>query len=245
MTLHRRLGVTLLFLVGCSGAPPAKQPYSVTPPTKATTDGGVPPRAQAPDSGASDPGGAHDAGTAAPDQGMALVGVGTACEVNGVFGTCLETSHCAAPAMATPGHCPGPANVQCCTGLPAQPPPPVGPCIPQLSTIDDGYHNPGTSCAASTCHDGLLPWPKWTVSGTLYDTHGKELSGATVELTDAKGVTLNLVSAMNGNFYTDHPLTYPVRVSASLCPTTAPMVTLVDGPADCNSCHTGAMRIHP
>jgi GH25 family lysozyme M1 (1,4-beta-N-acetylmuramidase) len=40
-----------------------------------------------------------------------------ACAVNGVAGTCLDTSVCATMAgfLSTPGFCPGPASEQCCT----------------------------------------------------------------------------------------------------------------------------------
>jgi|GEM_PF-3449698 hypothetical protein len=35
------------------------------------------------------------------------------CTVSGVTGTCMDVSLCAG--TATPGYCPGPANIQCCT----------------------------------------------------------------------------------------------------------------------------------
>jgi lysozyme len=40
-----------------------------------------------------------------------------ACQVNGVDGTCIDTSVCATMSgyIATPGFCPGPVNEQCCT----------------------------------------------------------------------------------------------------------------------------------
>jgi MYXO-CTERM domain-containing protein len=47
-------------------------------------------------------------------------GVGTPCTVTatGQSGTCLETSTCAAKGgVSTADYCPGPTNVQCCTGL--------------------------------------------------------------------------------------------------------------------------------
>jgi hypothetical protein len=41
------------------------------------------------------------------------------CEVEGVEGTCVNVADC--DGTATPGHCPGPADVQCCTGQPTAP----------------------------------------------------------------------------------------------------------------------------
>jgi uncharacterized protein YraI len=37
------------------------------------------------------------------------------CTVNGVSGTCIATSACGAGSHSTPGYCPGPANIECCT----------------------------------------------------------------------------------------------------------------------------------
>jgi len=36
------------------------------------------------------------------------------CSVNGIGGECLPTALCAAPGEPVPGHCPGPADIQCC-----------------------------------------------------------------------------------------------------------------------------------
>jgi len=58
---------------------------------------------------------AGDAATSGDDSG-----VGTACTVTttGESGVCMDTSACAALAnhVSTPGYCPGPDDVQCCTG---------------------------------------------------------------------------------------------------------------------------------
>jgi hypothetical protein len=37
------------------------------------------------------------------------------CSVGGETGTCIDVGSCAAGNVSTPGYCPGPANVQCCT----------------------------------------------------------------------------------------------------------------------------------
>ena len=38
-----------------------------------------------------------------------------ACSVGGVSGQCIETTACGSGKSATPGYCPGPSNIQCCT----------------------------------------------------------------------------------------------------------------------------------
>ena len=42
---------------------------------------------------------------------------GPACSVAGVAGTCEDVSDCDGGRISTPGHCPGPANIQCCTAV--------------------------------------------------------------------------------------------------------------------------------
>jgi MYXO-CTERM domain-containing protein len=62
-----------------------------------------------------------DAGAVVTGGGDAGDGIGTPCTVTstGESGVCLDTATCAAMAggVATPGFCPGPDNVQCCTGV--------------------------------------------------------------------------------------------------------------------------------
>ena len=49
--------------------------------------------------------------------------IGAACSVDGRGGTCQEVSDCQAPQIATPGRCPGPSHIQCCTPPPQDPDP--------------------------------------------------------------------------------------------------------------------------
>jgi hypothetical protein len=72
-------------------------------------------------------GGSSDDGTG----GMSPDGGPGVCSVDGAPGQCLEVSACAAlPGYSsTPGHCPGPADVECCTMTPSvsdDPPTPAG-----------------------------------------------------------------------------------------------------------------------
>jgi hypothetical protein len=70
----------------------------------------------------------------------------TTCEVNGVSGTCIATSTCAAMAghVSTAGVCTGAANIECCTVASAPPPPP-----PPSSCSVDGVS--GTCIETSAC----------------------------------------------------------------------------------------------
>jgi hypothetical protein len=119
-------------------------------------------------------------------------------------------------------------------------------CIPAATTLPFGNHNSGAACLG--CHTGQSAAPRWTLAGTLFDSRQgtAPLPGATISIVDAAGVELTLVTASNGNFYTQQPLTFPVTVSASKCPDTKAM-TGKPGSGDCNSCHTANAsqgRIH-
>lgn len=55
---------------------------------------------------------------------------GTPCSVDGRAGTCEQVAACVGDYTPTPGRCPGPSNIQCCTLTPKDPTPPVGQCDP-------------------------------------------------------------------------------------------------------------------
>lgn len=120
-----------------------------------------------------------------------------------------------------------------------------GACDQPSSSLPFGNHNAGLACLG--CHTGSGAAPRWTVAGTLYSAaqNGTPVPGATITITDANNVTVRLVTAMNGNFYTGQALAMPLRVQASKCPDTRRMTgTPMTG--DCNSCHQAATtgRIH-
>ncbi len=120
-----------------------------------------------------------------------------------------------------------------------------GSCDEVSSMLPSGNHNAGLVCLG--CHNGSGVAPRWTVAGTLYASSqgGTPIAGATVTVTDANDVTVRLVTASNGNFYTGQALAMPLRVKASRCPDTRLMMaTPMTG--DCNSCHQAATngRIH-
>src|SRR3954468_4908438 len=103
-------------------------------------------------------------------------------------------------------------------------------CIAAATPTIDGHHNAGQACLS--CHDGNTAGAnKFTAAGTLYDklslaagAAGK--SGVTIEITDANGTKVSVVSAnlgAAGNFWTDQPLVFPLKVRASQCPADRPM----------------------
>jgi hypothetical protein len=127
-------------------------------------------------------------------------------------------------------------------GMPdAGAPPPPATCIPS-GTAGSGHHNPGMDCMS--CH-ASVPGFQWTVAGTLFGavSGGTAVSGATIEITDASGAKIDLVTADNGNFFTTQPVVFPLHVRASRCPADISMSSAVDQ-GSCNSCHGSAFRIH-
>jgi len=121
-------------------------------------------------------------------------------------------------------------------------------CTDPVANVGGGEHNPGQACIA--CHE-IDDGPRFTLAGTLYDSAAgtAPIAGATILVTDAAGTTAELVTQANGNFWTSEPLVFPVQVSASRCPDTAPMVGAVAAPGDCNAggCHAAGSatgRVH-
>ena len=119
-------------------------------------------------------------------------------------------------------------------------------CLDAVPNPGDGEHNPGQACIACHQADG---GPTFTLAGTLYaDPAGTTpLAGATIVVTDADGTVTELVTRQNGNFWTNDPLAFPVRVSATRCPDTTPMIGAVAAPGDCNSggCHAAGSATGP
>jgi len=119
-------------------------------------------------------------------------------------------------------------------------------CIPGKAPNGDGNHNEGQPCL--TCHrEGNGP-PPFTVAGTLFasKTGGSAVTGATMIVVDGAGTEVELVTASNGNFYTNQAVTFPLTVKASKCPDEKQM-TGKPQTGDCNGCHTQTAaqgRIH-
>jgi hypothetical protein len=88
----------------------------------------------------------------------------------------------------------------------------------------------------------------FTVAGTLFTAVNSNTAvrGATITVKDANGQTVDIVTQLNGNFYTSTPVAFPLTVMASSCPNATPMISQVtQGGGGCNqtNCHS-TMRIH-
>ncbi len=106
-------------------------------------------------------------------------------------------------------------------------------CIAAVASAGDGHHHPGESCGG--CHD-TMGSAAWTVSGTVFASAGVGVAGATIELIDAAGEKLTLVTGDNGNFYTSSAVKMPLTVRSSKCPSNSAMTAKVSA-GSCNSCH--------
>jgi hypothetical protein len=122
---------------------------------------------------------------------------------------------------------------------------PSGPaCIDPASSPGDGHHNAGQDCIS--CHQ-TVPNANWTIAGTLYRTAtgGAAVSGVTIEIVDANGQTIQLVTSDNGNFYTDQDVAFPVQTRASSCPLDQAMTAPANqGSCNAGGCHESGNRIH-
>lgn len=120
-------------------------------------------------------------------------------------------------------------------------------CRERITTgLDTGHHNPGQNCLQG-CHDH-----GFYMAGTLYSSASgsSPVSGASITFIDADGMTGDMQSNLNGNFWWSLPVKFPVRIIASLCPDVQPMNMMVTAAeAGCNKqgCHSasgGFGRIH-
>jgi hypothetical protein len=134
-------------------------------------------------------------------------------------------------------------------------------CIAAATPTIDGHHNAGQACLQ--CHDGNTAGAnKFTAAGTIYDklalaSGAQGLPGVTIEITDANGTKVSVVTASQGapgNFWTDQPLVFPLQVRASQCPANRPMsqalaanannVAAGDGNCARTGCHDPNMIMH-
>jgi len=113
-----------------------------------------------------------------------------------------------------------------------------------------GNHmHPGRDCVGCHARDGRAP--TFAVAGTLYsaphevdecfgyDSDVAAGLAAEVELVDATGARFTVIANRAGNFYTTHPLAFPLQRVRVYAPDGA--FREMGGPAphgDCNLCHT-------
>jgi hypothetical protein len=118
-------------------------------------------------------------------------------------------------------------------------------CDDAVATGASGEHNPGRACL--DCHSGGGEAPTFRLGGTVYSSlaGGAPVVGATVRVTDAGGAEHVAVSARNGNFWITEAISFPVQVSASSCPSAAPMIApSTVGNCNASGCHDADFRIH-
>jgi hypothetical protein len=163
-----------------------------------------------------------------------LLALLAACDVGQVSGP--PPSGPDAPASAIDAPAGGPDAAPAAGGPDAAP----SACRNAVQTADSGHHNAGANCIVSGCHGGGGGGPVWTVAGTLYASAagGTAVTGATITVIDANGATHDLVTALDGNFYTGAAILLPAKVFASSCPSIANMNATV-AVGSCNSCHAG------
>lgn len=89
-----------------------------------------------------------------------------------------------------------------------------------------------------------------TSSLLIPSSGGTPVVGAAITFIDATGATGDMRSGTNGNFWWTLPVTFPVTLIASACPTIDRMsATITSNEGGCNrtGCHTasgGAGRVH-
>jgi hypothetical protein len=113
------------------------------------------------------------------------------------------------------------------------------PCKQASALHGDGHHNPGQDCM------GFCHFHGFAFAGTLMQADGHTPAvGATVTVIDADNATQDIVVGTNGNFYTYIPVAFPVRVTASLCPSVEVMsATAMKGGCNAADCHGGSQGI--
>ena len=97
-----------------------------------------------------------------------------ACSVSAVAGVCIHVDDCDGDRHSTPGHCPGPAEIQCCTANSSGPgctaddapvpnlnfdePVGTGSCPAGMSQVTDFCMDRYEAFLAEVTDDGLVPW---------------------------------------------------------------------------------------
>ncbi|HEY5947414.1 MAG TPA: hypothetical protein VIV40_18045 [Kofleriaceae bacterium] len=110
------------------------------------------------------------------------------------------------------------------------------PCKNAATPPGDGHHFPGKNCFDG-CHNH-----GFTLAGTLYtnSTGNTAFPGATITIIDANNKSIDIVTNLNGNFYTTQAIAFPVLTFASSCPSSTKMnVAVAATGRGCNTCHVG------
>jgi hypothetical protein len=94
-------------------------------------------------------GGAGGAAGSGGSGGSQALPEGPPCDVDGVPGTCVDVAECTGDFAPTPGFCPGPANIQCCTKIMAGACDPSAMPLPNEGLVEDA--------GIGGCPPGMLP----------------------------------------------------------------------------------------
>lgn len=110
---------------------------------------------------------------------------------------------------------------------------------------ESGLMNPGQDCI--DCHS-RGEGPKFQIAGTVMgaesdDDNCNGLAGATVQITGADGVTIELTTNAAGNFYSDHStpmVAFPFTAKVIGTNGKESKMVAAQSTGACNSCHTAA-----
>jgi hypothetical protein len=109
----------------------------------------------------------------------------------------------------------------------------------------DYVQTAGAGCMGQ-CHNGTLG-PTFTAAGSLwnrYSAGGDPVAGATIVVIDAQGEIVEMVTNEVGHFWTDLPLTPPIRTYATACPDAMPMQANASGNCNLGNCHGPSEKIY-
>lgn len=137
------------------------------------------------------------------------------------------------------------------TGVPARPDPlDAAPrCTSNLTwffgnSLGDAM-NPGEACIA--CHSRMHRGPAFQIAGTVYPSGHEPVqcippinsaAGATVEITDARGVVTRITPNLIGNFHWQGSLALPYTARVVMADGRERRMSDPQMNGDCNSCHT-------
>lgn len=100
----------------------------------------------------------------------------------------------------------------------------------------------GENCLSCHRAGGQAQRRPWTAAGTVFRSAESPLDdgveGATIEITDAAGKKVTLVSNAVGNFYTAEPLTKPLMMAIEYEGRRQEMPIPLDADGACNACHS-------
>lgn len=122
----------------------------------------------------------------------------------------------------------------------------------ELNVQETGHHperydfDNGNAGCLGQCHNGTLG-ESYTIGGALYDRRtagGDPISGAYIYVIDADGKVVEMMTAQNGFFWSNEPITPPVRTYASGCPDSIPMEASTTGNCNLGACHGEDNKIY-